>query len=369
MRASICLAVAFPVGCLAALLALPGVRKAQPRASDSKPRSEAAEKGRKFEFTYRATAKDLPPGAGLVRVWIPLAVSDANQKVTVKRISTPVPTRVTREPRYGNRMLYAEIRRPKDSQLVFSVDYEVIRKQYSKGDYASLIRYNREPEKLPAGVQRFLQPDSLVPSDGRMRQIAEENTKGREGAVEKAHALYDYVFRTMRYDKSGTGWGRGDSIWACDAKRGNCTDFHSLFISLARAENIPARFEIGFPLPDGSHQGSIPGYHCWAEFYVPGPGWIPVDISEAWKNPSKHDYFFGTLDANRVQFSAGRDLTLVPKQQGSPVNYFVYPYMEIDGVPYERLEKSFAFREEQGAALAELDDWNKPAASAAGPLF
>jgi transglutaminase-like putative cysteine protease len=117
-----------------------------------------------------------------------------------------------------------------------------------------------------------------------------------------------------------------------------------LFISLARAEGIPARFEIGFPVPTGT-EGTIPGYHCWAEFFVKGVGWVPVDISEAWKDPKKHDYFFGTLDANRVQFSVGRDLTLQPKQAGGPLNYFIYPYVEVDGKPFEGIDKKFSYRE------------------------
>ena len=130
----------------------------------------------------------------------------------------------------------------------------------------------------------------------------------------------------------------------CDAKHGNCTDFHSLFISLARAEGIPARFEIGFPVPGGA-EGTIPGYHCWAEFFVNGVGWVPVDISEAWKDPKKHDYFFGALDANRVQFTIGRDLTLQPKQDGGPLNYFIYPYVEVDGKPFDGIEKRFSYHE------------------------
>ena len=49
-----------------------------------------------------------------------------------------------------------------------------------------------------------------------------------------------------------------------------------------RAEGIPARFIIGFPLKADA-EGTVPGYHCWAEFYLPGRGWIPVDASDASK--------------------------------------------------------------------------------------
>jgi transglutaminase-like putative cysteine protease len=107
-----------------------------------------------------------------------------------------------------------------------------------------------------------------------------------------------------------------------------------VFISLMRAQGIPARFEIGFPLAEAP-AGEIAGYHCWAEFYLDKMGWVPVDISEAWKAPAKHDYFFGSLDANRIRFSTGRDLTLEPRQAGPPLNYFVYPYVEVDGKPFE----------------------------------
>jgi transglutaminase-like putative cysteine protease len=152
----------------------------------------------------------------------------------------------------------------------------------------------------------------------------------------------------MTYDKSGTGWGRGDAIWACDRKRGNCTDFHSLFIAIARSKGIPARFTIGFPLgPQGS--GKIPGYHCWAEFYSGGQ-WVPIEASEAWKHPNLRTYYFGHLGADRVAFTMGRDLELEPRQSGEPVNFLIYPYVEVDGrpLPQEQIKNQFEYAEVDG---------------------
>jgi transglutaminase-like putative cysteine protease len=310
----------------------------------AEPPSAAAPKARRFEFTYRAVIRDIPKDASKLRVWIPLAVSDAHQTVTLKKVTGSVRLRQTQENRYGDRMMYAEITRPRPNTAEFTLEYQVTRREYTQGDYRSLMKFNGTG-KPPASVDRFLLPDHLVPVNGLIRTLADESTRGHTGVVDRAYALYDYVFHTLRYDKSGSGWGRGDALWACDAKHGNCTDFHSLFIALARSEEIPSRFTIGFPLPEGLHQGAIPGYHCWAEFYVNGPGWVPVDISEAWKHPARHDYFFGTLDVNRVGFSRGRDLTLSPKQDGPPLNYFVYPYAEVDGRPYDKIEKQFSFRD------------------------
>jgi hypothetical protein len=46
---------------------------------------------------------------------------------------------------------------------------------------------------------------------------------------------------------------------------------------------------------------------------------------------------------NRVQFSVGRDLVLNPAQAGEPLNYFVYPYVEVDGKKWENVSNHFSF--------------------------
>ena len=300
---------------------------------------------RTFRFTYNFTVKDIPSGAKRVRVWVPVPQTDQHQKVLVLGVKGPVKTRMTQEPGYGNRMMYAEIENSVPGKAEFTLEYKITRREYSRGDYAQLKRADQKPSVVSASMSRLIAPDSLIPINGKIKELAFEVTGSQSGAVSKAKAAYDYLFTNMRYDKTGTGWGRGDALWACDAKRGNCTDFHSPFIGMLRADGIPARFDIGVPLPEDKDKGDIAGYHCWAEFYAPKTGWIPVDISEAWKAKEKQDYFFGSVDANRVQLSTGRDIALSPKQDGPALNYFVYPYVEVDGKPYDKLDKQFRFEE------------------------
>ena len=300
---------------------------------------------RTFRFTYNFTVKDIPSGAKSVRVWVPVPQSDQHQTVQVLAVKAPVKTRMTQEAEYGNRMMYAEIQNPAAGKAEFTLEYKITRREYSRGDYAQLERMDQKPGVVLASMNRLVAPDSLIPTNGKIKELAVELTGSQIGAVAKAKAAYDYFFTNMRYDKTGSGWGRGDAVWACDSKRGNCTDFHSPFIGILRADGIPARFDIGFPLPENKDKGDISGYHCWAEFYAPKTGWIPVDISEAWKAKEKEDYFFGSVDANRVQFSTGRDIELSPKQDGPALNYFVYPYVEVDGKAYEKLDKQFSFEE------------------------
>ena len=300
---------------------------------------------RTFRFTYDFTVKDIPSGAKRVRVWVPIPQTDRHQTVRVLAIKGPAKTQMTKESEYGNRIMYVEIQNPAAHKAEFTLEFKITRGEYARGDYAQFERTDQKPSVVSASMSRLIEPDTLIPTDGKIKELAVEVTGSQSGTVAKAKAAYDYLFTNMRYDKTGSGWGRGDAVWACDAKRGNCTDFHSPFIGMLRADGIPARFDIGFPLPENKDQGDIPGYHCWAEFYARKNGWVPVDISEAWKAKEKRDYFFGSVDANRVQFSTGRDITLSPKQDGPALNYFVYPYVEIDGKPYDKLDKQFSFAE------------------------
>jgi transglutaminase-like putative cysteine protease len=314
---------------------------------------------RKFLFTYAFTVKDIPAGSKLVRVWVPVAHSDEHQTVRLVNVKAPVETRMSEEPEYGNHILYAEIRNPAQARADFTLEYEVTRREYSRGDFAQLESKDTKPGVVPVSMNRYIEADKLIPTDGKIKQLADQVTGSQPGTVGKAKAAYDYLFATMRYDKTGTGWGRGDAVWACDAKHGNCTDFHSPFIGMMRADDIPARFDIGFPLPENKDKGDIPGYHCWAEFFARNIGWVPLDISEAWKAKEKADYFFGSVDANRVQFSTGRDITLSPRQDGPPLNYFVYPYIEIDGKAYDGTSRQFTFVEVTGEQNT-ADSWPPP---------
>jgi transglutaminase-like putative cysteine protease len=300
-------------------------------------------KTRVFQFTYKATINEVPGGTKHLSVWLPYPTTDANQEIFDIQVSSPAKAAVYSEPRYGNSILYVSVDDPGAAPVDIQVSFKVRRSENIRKDFARVRQVSNAP--LDPSVEMYLQPDKLVPINAQIKQWATEVTRGKKTDLEKARAIYDYTLATMKYDKSGQGWGRGDILYACDVKRGNCTDFHAVFIGFCRSLGIPARFAIGFPLPEKRGEGEIPGYHCWAEFYLKGYGWVPVDASEAWKNPQKRDYFFGSHDENRVQLSSGRDIILRPRQQSGPLNYFVYPYAEADGKPVDTIKREFRFKD------------------------
>jgi transglutaminase-like putative cysteine protease len=318
---------------VAAGLALLAFLPAAPAAA-----KEPAPRSRSFEFTYAFTVTGLEPGQ-LARVWVPLAPSTDAQEARVRSTRYPGKVEVGTEPQYGNKILYVRARAGARGKIEWSMTYEVTRREV-KGRAGKGVK---EPKAL---LERFLAPDALVPVSGKPLELLKDKELPRD-ATAKAKLFYEVVNDHMRYSKEGKGWGRGDAVWACDSRTGNCSDFHSLFISLARSQKIPAKFEIGFPLPEKRGAGAVGGYHCWAFFRPDDKGWVPVDISEANKNPRLRGYYFGNLSEDRVTFSTGRDLDLVPRQQGKPLNFFVYPYVEVGGkeYPQEKIDKTFTYRE------------------------
>ncbi len=297
-----------------------------------------AQESKNYIFTYSVEIQPAQEEGKLLSVWIPYPREGRYQKVLKFSSKLPQafkePLKITTESKYGNRMIYVRGKTSKEP-LHLSFEYHVSRYPYFGCKDKTCDNYSKP--------SLYIAPDKLVPLFPEIRTIASEEAKSAKDAKEKIRAFYDYIVRTMAYDKSGEGWGRGDAVWACANKRGNCTDFHSLFIAMSRSEKIPARFEIGVPIPQDQDSGEIPGYHCWAEAYVSDQGWIPIDATEA-KKTGKINEYFGALPANRIEFSRGRDIVLNPPQRGEPLNYFIYPYAEVEGSPVSNIGKKFSFQ-------------------------
>ncbi len=297
---------------------------------------------RAFQVTYDVRWEALPPAAGQVRIWIPLAASDRYQTIRRRLIRSSVPYRITRDPQYGNDILFLNLHPPLPQSLGLSIRYEAV----VQGENVLLLPPTPDSAGQGDDFRADLQSNRYMVVDEEIQELAQALTGAAQTPAQKAQAIYRYVIERMTYEKETPGWGLGDTSRACAVGTGNCTDFHSLFISLARAAGIPARFKIGLPVPQRA-QGEIPGYHCWAEFFLEGIGWVPVDASEAWKDRAKIDYFFGTYDPNRLMVSRGRDIRLVPPSSQGPVNIFFFPFVEVDGelLGKDRIATQFHFRD------------------------
>jgi hypothetical protein len=219
-------------------------------------------KVREVDFTYHTDLTGINPKAHRVEAWIPLPREDRFQHVSGVRLNSPAHVEVVNQPTGGNRVAHLSATVAPSGSIPVTIRFKVRRVEESADIEKAQANI---PEPTGAAFADYLGPDRLVPIDGQIKLVSSGVGDPDGSSYEQARAIYDYVIANMSYDKSGKGWGRGDAIYACNVKRGNCTDFHSLFIAIARSRGIPARFTIGFPLGAPS-VGKITGYHCRRNF-------------------------------------------------------------------------------------------------------
>ena len=287
------------------------------------------------------------------KLWIPYPTSDKNQTVNdIKVTGNFASSGVYTDQTHGTPILYAEW--PKETvsrKLVFS--FHVERKEIAQRDLPG-----KEPNWNRSDYADYLQPTSLGPVDGEVKKLADKITRGKSTNLKKAKAIYDWTVENMYRDPNTKGCGLGDVCKLLRQPGGKCTDISSVFIALCRASGVPAREVFGLRLGKKAEEDITTWQHCWAEFFVPGFGWVSADPADVRKamlvekleliNPKAKEYrsyFWGGIDAYRVVLAKGRDLKLNPPQAGAPLNTFGYPYAEVDGKPVDFYDpKTFTYR-------------------------
>jgi len=97
--------------------------------------------------------------------------------------------------------------------------------------------------------------------------------------------------------------------------KGDCGLQALLFIILCRISGVPARWQSGMSI-DEDYVGS----HDWAQFYLPGWGWLFADPSYgggAYRAGSseRHQFYFGNLDPMRMAATRVYQAEFEPKKQ------------------------------------------------------
>lgn len=296
----------------------------------------ALAKERKANVTIQFNL-NAPLDARNVRLWIPYPMSDENQDITNINISGNYShIEVVRDARFGNNTLYAEWKGPA-RERVLTYSFNVKRKEHITKDFPK-----KEVSFSKDEFSKYLEPTSSGPTGGKVKKYADKITRGKRTVLAKARAIYDWIVDNMYRDPNVKGCGFGIVETLLETKGGKCADIHSVFVALSRAAGIPAREVFGIRIPKGQEGDMTKAQHCWAEFYLPGYGWVVVDPADVRKaileqkitieqaKPLR-EYYFGAVDESRIAFGTGRDIILNPPQSGGPLNYFMYPYAEADG--------------------------------------
>ena len=313
-----------------------------------------------YSIRQSYTVTNVCADAKQVRGWFWMPEDRPEQRVLeFKVVEAPASFRITKDSTYGRSWIYADAPADPKKPLRVVAEFKILRHAVSGMADATKTRPVTEEDRRTFAKESRLDEVHMEVSPA-IKKIANDLAGKEQNPVVQARMFFDYVIdHSEHYSKSGSapkGKCLGDAM-ECLAGTGDCcTDQHGLFIALCRARGIPCRLMFGSRLkPENIGKDHEPGYRCWPNFYAPGLGWVPLDISSgdavsgaaAWTAAwGKSDNWFGGLDENRIEWAEGRDFNLEPKSQVKP-DLVIRAWVEVDGQPTKGYERIVNFQREE----------------------
>ncbi len=297
-----------------------------------------AERERVYRVRQTTRLQELPDDAGQVRWWVSIPDDDRFQDVLdLEVVSAPGAWRIERDRDRANRFLLIEVDRPAGDALEAVVEFTLKREpvlvQVDAGTVGPI-----EPSHLELFAEETRLDERHMEVTDRILDLAHEICGEETNPALQVRALLDFVADAADHyskDPSKPSCGVGDADDCLVNGGGCCTDLHSLFIALARARAIPARLQMGYRLLARNEGAEVdPGYRCWAEYFLPGHGWIPADLVEADADDGLgRERWFSGLTERRLWLNQGRDFRFPSARADEPATTMSLGYAEVDGRP------------------------------------
>jgi transglutaminase-like putative cysteine protease len=300
--------------------------------------------------TYVLTAR-LEPMNGATRAWIPLptfTASDWQRPGTVNWTGNAKVAERVKDPRYGAEMLPVEWAADQQSPLI------EVTAQVQSQDRSVVPGQGSAPPLSDAERKHNLAATELLPTDGLVKETAEDIVKGKKDDLAKAQALYEWIVENTFRNPATLGCGLGDitAMIKTGNLNGKCADLNALFVGLARSVGVPARdvygirvvpSQFGFKALGAGSENVTKAQHCRAEVWLPGSGWTPADPADvrkvvleeppgnlAMKDPkvlAARKALFGAWEGNWVAFNDAHDVKL-PGSKEPAIPFLMYPQAE-----------------------------------------
>jgi hypothetical protein len=272
----------------------------------------------KYQVEYQLAVQNSGFNVSRLLVYQPKPVEwDAQTDLTIDEVS-PAASHESIDPVTGSAMVNWDLSgQPKVGEtLPITIKFSFTASEtHTDIDPAELRPYNTSDPLY----KQYTAPERYIESnDPQIKAKAAELAAGETNPLLLARKFYDYIIDNTTYKLGGKGL-QGAKFLLTNAK-GECGDYSSFFIALSRASGIPARPVVGYWALSGLEQT-----HVWAEFYLEGYGWIPVDATIGQSQHNKRDFYFGNMDNRRVILNKGFNITLLPL---TPDGY-IAPFLQV----------------------------------------
>jgi transglutaminase-like putative cysteine protease len=312
---------------------------------------------RTFELTTRV---EVLKTGGATRVWLPVPSVNSEYQRTLdnqwKSSGNAKGVQTLTDDRYHTTLLYAEFAEGETAPVVELTSR--FRTQDRALDWAKKTPGTEDA----AALRLWTQPTDLLPTDGIVKQTADEITAGKTADLDRVRAVYDWILANTYREPKVRGCGVGDIKAMLETRNfgGKCGDINGLFVGLVRSAGIPARDIYGIRVAPSAFGYKALGagsanvtraQHCRAEVYLRDYGWVamdPADVGKVAREETsewlKIDHplvqavrpkLFGGWEGNWLAFNTAHDVVLPGATTGGRLGFFMYPQAETRG---ERLD-------------------------------
>lgn len=139
-----------------------------------------------------------------------------------------------------------------------------------------LVPYNRY--EYDKEIAQYLEPTEYIQTDTPLV------TKTAVSFLSDEVSVQEIVSRALKWNEENIEYDTAlaEAIWmesnlgrsaeeTLEYGKGTCIEYAHTFIAFMRNLGIPARFILGY------YENPTPMNHAWAEYYLKGYGWIPVE--------------------------------------------------------------------------------------------
>ena len=267
-----------------------------------------------MKVLYTLTVKpDVVADGEKIRAWLPYPRQDIARQTNVKFINASQSDYTLSDDATNHTSIYMEKLAEKGKPTVFSVEYEFT----SQGEWIDLsmiddTSLNNYPSKI-AEYTAERKPHILFTE--RLKSLTDEVTQNATGTKETVEAIYKYIVENYPW-ASALEYSTIKNIpeYAIENKKGDCGQVALLLIAMMRYKDIPTRWQSGWMM----HPGEV-NLHDWAEYYIDGVGWIPIDVSfgraDDEKSTLPKEFFLSGMDSYRLYINNDFSGSFFPKKK------------------------------------------------------
>jgi len=294
-----------------------------PLSKSGKTQAPPVKMSVKFEVTLKP---DAVPDGETVRCWLPYPREDNRRQSNVKLLSVNDSNYIISPAQYAHSSIYMEKIAKKDEPLKFAIEFSY---QYAP-EWFNLQGKTIQPYDTQSDLYKTYtaeRPPHIVFTDS-IKAISKRIVGDETNPYLKLKKIYEWINDNFPW-AGAREYSTIKNIpkYVLDIRHGDCGQVTLLFMTLARYNGIPTRWQSGFMMQPGNLN-----MHDWCEYYIENAGWIPLDQSFGTQsytdNPDIKYFYTNGIDGYRWTVNSDFSQPFFPNK--------IYP--RSDNVDFQRGE-------------------------------